>query len=142
MQAAVAKDQRLAGPGHPMDDPVAFAHAAGQLFLLQVHDADDIRDGVVARLGLCHGPAACLGALPLSTSLFAFVIALIAVIKQPLLGRVDADFREQVPADAIDLRQAELIAEGVIEHGPELFLEDLRVGGGSHFIPADQPVWR
>lgn len=44
VQAAVAEDQGFAGAGNAVDDAVAVAHAFGDLFLLQVHDADDVGD--------------------------------------------------------------------------------------------------
>ena len=43
MLGAVAQDHGLARAGHAVDDAVAVAQAAGQLLLLHVHHAHDVR---------------------------------------------------------------------------------------------------
>lgn len=58
-----------------------------------------------------------------------------------MLRGINADFREKLPADAVDLREGELFAEGVFEHSPEPGLKSFRVGGGGHFVFTDQAVW-
>jgi hypothetical protein len=69
------------------------------------------------------------------------VVILAFFNEQGLLRGVDTDFREELPADAVDLRESELFAEGVFEHAPEPGLKRLWVCGSGHFVFADQAVW-
>ena len=64
VQTTIAEDQRLARAGHAMDNPVAITHAPGQLFLLQVHHADNVWDGAVTWLARDHRLALIGPALP------------------------------------------------------------------------------
>ena len=111
MFGAVAEDQRLATAGDAVDDAVAFAEAAGQLFLLQVHDADDVGD-------------------------FRLLVVKQAVLRR----RGDADFGKQVPADAVDLRQGERDAARKRQHAPQAFLEGFGIDAFGHFVLADDAV--
>ncbi len=87
---AVAEDQGFAGTRHAVNHAMAFAKAARELFLLDVHHAQDLGD-------LGRGLAGCG--------------------KQIVLRR-DAHFRKHVPANPVDLRQRQLQRELAREHVP------------------------
>lgn len=109
---AVTEDQRLAAAGDAVDDAVAFAEAAGELLLLNIHDANDVGD-------------------------FRFLI----VEKAVLRWRGDADFGKEVPADAVDLRQREWHAARKGEHAPEAFLKGFSIDAFGHFVLTQDVVW-
>lgn len=115
---AVAEDQRLAGAGHAVDDAVAIAEAARELLLLQIHDAHDVRQ--------LHG----------------FSLRLGHALEQPALrGGGDAHFGKELPADAVDLRQAQEAGEADAEHLPQAFLEGFGVDGFGHLVGTDDEVF-
>ncbi len=120
VQTAIDENQRLAGPGRAMDDPVAATQAAGQLLLLQIHDPDNVG----YRLD-------CLDAFGLNST---------GGVKQAAL--LDAYFRKHMPADTVDLRQAQRRVGNMPEHGPEPFLKGFRIDRGRHFVLTDHTPWR
>ena len=54
-----------------------------------------------------------------------------------MAGRGDTDFREEVPADAVELGQRERGAARKGEHAPESFLKGFGINAFSHFILTD-----
>ncbi len=62
-----------------------------------------------------------------------FVIGL----EQAALSADDAHVREEMPADAVDLRQLEQAAERLGEHVPQSLLEGLGIGRFGHLVLAD-----
>ena len=101
---AVDQDHRLARPRHAVDDPVPLAHRARELLLLQVHHQHQR----LARRRRHRGPRP----------------ARVVVIQQRGL-RLQPDLGEEVPADAVALRQGQrrLQAELHREHAPQPRLE-------------------
>jgi hypothetical protein len=56
MRGAIDENHRLAGARHAVDDTMALPQSAGQAFLLDVHHANQVGDGVLqqrALLGRC-----------------------------------------------------------------------------------------
>ena len=109
-----------------MDDAVAAADTAGKLFLLDVHDFDDVGCGDGVRQGI--------GCWVLRL-LFRFVVGLVGREKFLLLGRVDADFRKQMPTDEVGFAAAQAAFDTVGEHGGQP-VGDVRVA-----LPAFQIVF-
>lgn len=138
VQAAVAQDHGLAGAGDSVDDAVAVTQAAGELLLMQVHDAHEVGQRLRGRGGGAagRGTARCRGA--------GFGASDVAIEDVRLLEeaglRRQADFREQVPADAVDLRQREHAAKAPGEHVPQALLEVLAADGLGHLVLADHPL--
>ena len=112
MGAAIAEDHGLAAAGGAVDDAVAVAQGAGQLFLLQVHDLDQTGQG-------------CVGGVEQAE------LAGLAV--DPYLG-------VEVIPHPVDLRQAEGAGKDMGEHVPEALLEGFRVGGLGHLVLEQHPL--
>src|SRR6185369_5098959 len=86
----VAQDHGLAGARDAVDDAVTVAQASGELLLLQVHDAHDVR-----QIDLCK----------------------IFLQKERALGG-NPHFGKHDPAHTIELRQGQRATEAVREHFP------------------------
>ena len=104
-----------------MNNAVPLSHATRELFLLQVHHPDNL---------------GYRGSLP---GLWRIIIGRIEYFS---LGRIDAQLGKKVPANTLDIGQAQLTAKAVIEHTPEPLLKRLRVGTLRYFILADQQMRR
>lgn len=89
------QDHGLAGAGHAVDDPVAFAQGAGDLFLLQVHDLQQ-----VGELSACR-------------ALF--------VLEQSAL--MHPDLGKEMPAHAVALGQGKSLRGPTGVHAPKQFLK-------------------
>src|SRR6516225_7242808 len=90
---------------------MAFAEAASELLLLQIHHAHQVRQ-----------------------------VALRALAAEQAELRADAQLGKENPTDSIDLRQRERAAHGGGEHPPQLTLECFRVGVLRHFILTNHAV--
>ena len=104
------QNQGLPGTRHTVNDAMPVAEATGQLFLMDVHHLDDIRDGNLSG----------------------------RLLPREKLQVVDPDFRVQVPADAVQVGQGQRLFESVLEHAPKAFLEFFRLGVLQHLVLADQ----
>ena len=117
LHRAEAEDHRLAGTGHAVDDPVLAADRPGQLFLLGVHHLDQV--------GNLQRPHRGIGG-PEQAELAA--------------AGFHAQFGEQVPAHAVDLRQGQRHRIHLREHRPQLLLERLGVDRLVQLVATDHQV--
>src|SRR5690606_1685915 len=107
--------------------PMTISHAFGHLLLLNIHNPYDFRDGTGLMLGINFSRTAISAGFSLPG-------------EKVMLRWVDAYLREKLPANAIYLRQTQLLAEGVFEHAPQSALKSFSVHALSHFVFADYPV--
>src|SRR5476649_834928 len=106
MRTAVPENHSLAGTGRAMNHPMTLAERARQLLLLQVHDLEQRWKW---RVLLCEQTE-----LPRQ--------------------RVYSHLGVQVIAHAVDLGQAQLAREDMLEHIPEPLLEGFSVDCLGYFV--------
>src|SRR5690606_25128099 len=127
MQAPITKNKGFTGAGHAVYYTVTITHAFGHLLLLNIHHPYNIGNGscwmhVVQARGIVDARA-----------FFA------RSGEEVLLRYRNTHLREKLPADAINLRQAQLLPKIVFKHAPQPALKRLSVHVVGHLIFADYP---